>query len=89
MPGGIGSTVGRQRQREQVAADREQHVVLLEHLARLPARSAHHLAAEQRMRGRERGRVGHELGVDRRAEQLGELDQLARARGSAPPRRRP
>ena len=40
--GGTGSIVGRQRQREQVAADREQHVVLLEHLAhrRLHARHA-------------------------------------------------
>ncbi len=67
--------VGRQRQREQIAADREQHVVLVEHLAHV-GREPDHGPAKQRMRGRKRRRVRHELGIDRRAEELGELDQL-------------
>ena len=37
---------------------------------------AHGRAAEQRMRGRERGGARHELGIDRRADQFGERDQL-------------
>ena len=67
--------VGRQRQCEQVAADREQHVVLFEDFADRPLHPRH-AAAKQRMRRRERGRARHELGVDRRADEFGELDQL-------------
>ena len=67
--------IGRQRQREQIGADREQHVVVFKHLARRRRESCH-LTAEERMRRRIRRRVGHELGIDRRAEKLGELDQF-------------
>ena len=70
-----GVDVGGKRQREQIAADREQHVVLVEHLADI-GREPDHRAAKQRMRGRKRSRARHELGVDRRAQQLGKLDQL-------------
>ena len=64
-----------QRQREQVGADREQHVVLLEHFARVGC-EANHRAAKQRVRRGIRRRVRHELGVDRRPKQFGEFDQL-------------
>ena len=67
--------VGRQRQREQVArrprtAGRAGRAPCARRLR------ARHRAAEQRMRGRERRRVRHELGIDRRADQLGQRDQL-------------
>ena len=67
--------VGRQRQREQIAADREQHVVLVEHLADI-GREPDHGAAKQRMRGRKRRRARHEFGVDGRAEEFRKLDQF-------------
>ena len=78
----------RQRPGEQVAADREQQIVLVEHLAHAVLR-ARHRAAVERMRGRERGGVRHELGVDRRADQLRRAPQAPCGRGSAPRRRRP
>ena len=67
--------VGRQRQREQVGADREQHVILLEHFAHV-WREPDHGPAKKRMRGGKRGRVGHEFGIDGRAQKLRELHQL-------------
>jgi hypothetical protein len=71
---GTGSTGG-EREREKIAADREQHVVLLERFAH-PGSQTHHGALEQRMRGGKGRRVGDAFGVDRRAEELGELDEL-------------
>ncbi len=67
--------VGGQRQGEKIAADREQHVVLIEHLAHV-GRQPDHGAAEQRMRGGKRRRARHEFGIDRRAEEFRELDQF-------------
>ena len=67
--------IGGQREREQVASDREQDVVFFEHLAHL-RRQPDHRAAKQRMRGGKRGRARHELGVDRRADELGKLNEL-------------
>jgi hypothetical protein len=57
--------VGRKRQGEEIATNREQHVVLLEHLAHI-GREADHRAAEQRMRGGKRGGARHELRIDGR-----------------------
>jgi hypothetical protein len=65
----------RQRPGEEIAADREQEVVLLEH-RKHRVRQPHHGAAEQRVRGRERRGARHRLRVDRRPDQLGEFDQL-------------
>jgi hypothetical protein len=70
-----GIDIGRKRQREQVAADREQHVVLIEHLAHVGG-EADHRAAKQRMRGGKRGRARHELGIDGSAQELRELDEF-------------
>jgi hypothetical protein len=66
--------LGRQRQREQVGADGEQHVVLVEELARIRC-GPRDLTAEQRVRTRKRSRVRYELEIDRRAEQFRQLDQ--------------
>ena len=69
--------LGRRRQRpgEEIAADREEHVVRVERFShrRLQAR---HGAAKERMGGRKGRTARHELGNNRRAQQLGELDQL-------------
>jgi hypothetical protein len=67
--------VGRQRQREQIAAGREQHVVLFEDFADRPLH-ARHRAAKQWVRRRERRRRRHEFAIDRRADQFGEFDQF-------------
>ena len=58
-----GVHVGRKRQREQVATDREQHVVLIEHLAHVGGETDHR-ATKQWVRGGKRRRAGHELGID-------------------------
>ncbi len=67
--------VGRQRQREKIAADREQHIVLIQHFAHF-RREPDHRAAKQRMRRGKRGGARHEFGVDGRPKELGQLDQL-------------
>src|SRR5262249_13755992 len=59
----------------EIATDREQHVILLEHLAHI-GREADHCAAEQWMRGGKRRGARHEFGIDGRAQKLRELDQF-------------
>jgi hypothetical protein len=67
--------VGGQRQGEEIATDREQHVVLIEHLAHI-GREADHRAAEQWVRGGKGRGARHELGIDGRAQKLRKLDQF-------------
>jgi len=67
--------LGRQRPGEHVAADREQQVVAVEHLADALLRAGHRTAIE-RMRGGERRGVRHELGVDRRTDQFRQCGEL-------------
>ncbi len=75
QPCGHRLDLGGQRQREEIAADREQQIMLLQD-GPDSRRQARHGAAEQRMRGREAGGVGDALGIHRGAEHLGELRQL-------------
>ncbi len=65
----------RQRPGEQIAADGEQHIVLVEHLAHAGLRARHRTAIE-RMRRRERGAVRNEFDIDRRSDRFGERNKL-------------
>ena len=75
MPGGIGSTSDGSDSVNR-SPPTENSTSCWSSTLRIVRREPHHRAAEQRMRGRKRRRARHELGIDRRAEQLGKLDQL-------------